>query len=440
MKVLLVNPWIYDFSAFDFWLKPLGLLYIASYLEKQGYSLSFLDCMDRFHPALINAGIKTLEKQYGTGRFYEEEIKKPVEIKEIPKRYKRFGIPYSIVKQEIKKEIDSEIILVSSIMTYWYQGVSDIIKLLREEIPKAKIVVGGIYPTLLTEHAKKESGADEVIPGLNFFPLLVKLGDGEDKKFSPNDFFNSYSPGYHLYKKLPYISLLTSIGCPFHCTYCVSNLLSKNYFALSKEKILNEIDMYVKNYGVYDIAFYDDALLYNSEKHFLPLFEETIRRDYKVRFHTPNGINARFISRDVAEVLYRSNFKTIRIGLESSQENFQQKTGGKVTNEEIIKAISNLSEAGISKSDIGIYLMAGRMDESIDDVIATLRFTANLGTKVFVSEYSPVPGSCDWERFKNFNDLDPIWQNNSISFLKNGWTLEEMQSVKDIKNKINNAV
>ncbi|MFQ5628541.1 MAG: hypothetical protein ACE5I1_07255 [bacterium] len=27
---LLVNPWITDFAAYDFWSKPLGLLYIAS--------------------------------------------------------------------------------------------------------------------------------------------------------------------------------------------------------------------------------------------------------------------------------------------------------------------------------------------------------------------------------------------------------------------------
>ena len=29
-KILLVNPPIYDFAAYDFWLKPYGLLYICS--------------------------------------------------------------------------------------------------------------------------------------------------------------------------------------------------------------------------------------------------------------------------------------------------------------------------------------------------------------------------------------------------------------------------
>jgi len=38
MKILLINPWIYDFAAYDEWMKPLGLLYIASFLEKFGMS------------------------------------------------------------------------------------------------------------------------------------------------------------------------------------------------------------------------------------------------------------------------------------------------------------------------------------------------------------------------------------------------------------------
>jgi len=27
-KILLINPWVHDFAAYDFWLKPLGLLYL----------------------------------------------------------------------------------------------------------------------------------------------------------------------------------------------------------------------------------------------------------------------------------------------------------------------------------------------------------------------------------------------------------------------------
>lgn len=438
-KILLINPWIYDFSAFDLWLKPVGLLYIASFLEKIGFKITFLDCLDRFHPSLLKKGIESVNKKYGTGKFYAEEVEKPDTISAIPRRYKRFGIPYPIVKKELKKYKDVDTILVTSTMTYWYQGIFEMIKLLRKELPGVRIVLGGIYSTLLTERAINESGADMVVSGLNFYPALRALDESIDK-FNPEEFFNTYSPAYHLYKTLPYVSMLTSLGCPFHCTYCVSNLLVPEFSPINKEKILNEIDVYVKKMKVRDIAFYDDAMLFNPENHFLPLFEEVLKRKYKIRFHTPNGLNARFITREIAEMLYRCNFKTIRIGLESSQIDFQNETGGKVTEEEVKTAVSNLTRAGVPKENIGIYIMAGRKDEKLSEVVKTLKFVAQLGTKVFVSEYSPVPGSSDFERFGNFKKLDPLWQNNSIAFLKNGWSFRDMQKVKDIKNRINKTV
>jgi len=439
-KILLINPWIYDFSGFDFWLKPLGLLYIASFLEKKGFEVSLIDCMDRFYPAMLKRGIKPINRKYGKGKFYAEVVKKPAPIKSIPRRYRRFGIPYSIVREELRKQKGVDRVLLTSVMTYWYQGTVEIIRLLREEIPDAKIILGGIYPSLLTEHAEKMSGADVVIPGIDFYPMFHELGIEKEKEFTPEDFFDRFSPDYRLYKKLSYVVMLTSIGCPFHCTYCASNHFFKNFFPISKEKIIDEIDLYVRKFKVGDIAFYDDALLYKKDSHFLPLFEEVMKRKYPVRFHTPNGINARFVTKDVAELFCRCNFKTIRLGLESYSTNFQKKTGAKVTTDELKKAVSNLLDAGMPREDIGIYIMAGREDEGVDDVIKTLRFVAHLGVKVFVSEYSPVPGSFDWQRFGNFKNLDPLWQNNSIAFLKNGWSFEDMQRVKNLKETINNAI
>jgi len=35
-RILLVNPPIYDFSAYDFWLKPYGMLRAAGFLRGQG--------------------------------------------------------------------------------------------------------------------------------------------------------------------------------------------------------------------------------------------------------------------------------------------------------------------------------------------------------------------------------------------------------------------
>jgi len=43
--VLLINPWITDFAAYNLWARPLGLLYIATLLRQAGFRLTFIDCL-----------------------------------------------------------------------------------------------------------------------------------------------------------------------------------------------------------------------------------------------------------------------------------------------------------------------------------------------------------------------------------------------------------
>ena len=57
MKILLVNPYIYDFTAYDLWLRPLGLLYIAAILKKYTDSeLYWLDVLDRYQAVAAPLG------------------------------------------------------------------------------------------------------------------------------------------------------------------------------------------------------------------------------------------------------------------------------------------------------------------------------------------------------------------------------------------------
>ena len=49
-RILLVNPPIYDFTAYDFWLKPYGLLRVAGHLRHRA-ELRLFDYLDRLHPA-----------------------------------------------------------------------------------------------------------------------------------------------------------------------------------------------------------------------------------------------------------------------------------------------------------------------------------------------------------------------------------------------------
>ncbi len=69
--------------------------------------------------------------------------------------------------------------------------------------------------------------------------------------------------------------------------------------------------------GIRDVAFYDDALLVNSERHLEPILEGRLALGMKVRFHTPNGLHAGEISAGLARLMRRAGFATIRLSLET---------------------------------------------------------------------------------------------------------------------------
>jgi radical SAM superfamily enzyme YgiQ (UPF0313 family) len=66
-----------------------------------------------------------------------------------------------------------DMILVSSVMTYWYPGVQEAIQSLKDVFPGVPIVLGGVYATLCAEHTSKSSGTDLVVPGSDLTGLSI---------------------------------------------------------------------------------------------------------------------------------------------------------------------------------------------------------------------------------------------------------------------------
>ena len=107
--LLLINPFIYDFAAYDFWLKPLGLLYLAAILEENGCEIVWLDCMDRWHPEVLK--LQDLKepksRKYGIGPFYKKEALKPEVCKHVKRKFSSYGMPPEVLQHYLKK-ISSE--------------------------------------------------------------------------------------------------------------------------------------------------------------------------------------------------------------------------------------------------------------------------------------------------------------------------------------------
>jgi hypothetical protein len=401
-RILLVNPPIYDFSAYDFWLKPYGLLRVAGYLRGQA-ELALFDYLDRFHPLTPPAQPQRSDI-WERGQFYAQSATKPALFAAIPRTYRRYGLPRSLFQAFLAEQGPFDAALIQTVMTYWYPGIQEVIADIRTYAPQTRIVLGGVYAALCPQHAHC-LGADLVIDRAHLDPLwqLLQLTPRLDEP-----------PLWEAYADLRVGVLKLADGCPFKCTYCSVPQVYPPFTARPLERSLAEL-AWLRQCGVRQVAFYDDALLFKPAQILVPFLRQVVQRGLQAHFHTPNALNARFITRDMARLMVQAGFKTFYLGFESSAYAWQRRTGGKVYAHELAQAVDHLVSAGADRRQITAYLIIAHPQTDQQDVEASMQFAHRLGLRLMLSEFSPIPGTPDGERCREWVDLDePLWHNKTV--------------------------
>lgn len=446
--ILLVNPWITDFAAYDLWAKPLGLLFIGSLLSDAGFDVVLLDCLDRARAHKAKNVIPGEEKFYGTGKYPKIPIDQPTAYRGFPRTYFRYGITDEQFDEMILKlPKKPRLVLMTSIMTYWYPGVQQTVARIKLHLPDVPVWLGGIYARLCKDHAMKHSGADCIIEEpIAKLPekLESELGVAIANKDRWSHFSHFPAPLWSAYEKLYYGVLLASTGCPFKCLYCASSVLQPDPALRSTEQLYEEILMLCER-GVRDFAFYDDALLIYGWKSVEPLLKRLIQEGCNLRFHTPNAVHIRAIDERKSELLYASGFKTVRLGLETASVRHQKEWGNKVGNRDFVKAIRILKKSGFATHQIGVYLLCGAPGESPDDVRRSIDFVAEHEVLPFVAEYSPIPETALWHEACRISDFDiskePLYHNNSFfACRRETFTYDDMVELKNYARRARSAL
>jgi radical SAM superfamily enzyme YgiQ (UPF0313 family) len=420
-NLLLINPWIYDFAAFDLWSQPLGLLYIASFLREQGFTVSYIDCLRS-----SNTDIEPKPKKYGVGNYRRISVDTPPLLKDIPRKFARYGISESEFREALEKNPIPDAILITSIMTYWYLGPVRVVQIIRDVYPNVPIILGGIYASLLSEHAKQVVQPDFVIEGpgeWQVFDLLKNILNITAAKSKSYDTLDDYPyPAFDLIPDLRYLCVMTSRGCPLNCSFCAQKHIAAKFSQRQPEMVVNEIIYHYQKYKIQDFAFYDDALFINRENHIKVILRLLIAAKLPIRFHTPNGLFAKDIDAELAELMYQANFKTVRLSFETSNENRRKDMYNKISNEGMNSAVRNLTKAGYSPSELDAYVIMGLPGQSVDEILESMIFVNNLGVQVKLASFSPIPKTRDFDRAvesgKIKDDIDPLLTNKTIFPLK----------------------
>lgn len=417
--ILCVNPWIHDFAAFDFWAKPLGLLGLASILRHHGLNVSFIDCLDRFHPE-AGTNIKVLAD--GRGPYRKEEICLPRGLENIKKRFSRYGIAREWFRHDLKRIEKPDLILVTSLMTYWAPGVKETISVIKEIYPEIPLILGGIYASLCREHAEQNSMADLVVTGSGEDVLHKLVKDYTNFSFTPSfdskDLDSLPWPALDMVSHLSYAPIITSRGCPFSCDYCASSFLQPKFQRRSPDSVFQEIEHWHYRYNLYNFAFYDDAFLINPAKYAMPLLEKIIESGMDIAFHTPNALHIREITKQSADLMFKAGFKTIRLGLETADFSSSRHYDVKVKENEFSDAVKNLRNAGFVPEQIGAYLLCALPGQQLSDVESSIMAVKKNGIKPVLAYYTPIPHTAMWEsavESSSFDlEKDPVFTNNAL--------------------------
>jgi radical SAM superfamily enzyme YgiQ (UPF0313 family) len=409
--VLCLNPWVYDFAAHDFFARPLGLLYLAGIVRQAGYQVALLDCASR-----------APDSRGPTGRWPKEILPTPPPLQGLPRHYGRYGLTPAQVHHALTSLPRQPVaVLVTSLMTYWYPGVQAAIATIREYFPDVPVILGGIYATLVPEHARQHSGADYVLTGPGesaVLSLLAEITGCDAPCLDSNGNLDSLPyPAWDLLSDHRLLPLLTSRGCPFQCDYCASRLLEPHFRTRTPEGVLHELTYWHERFGITDVAWYDDALLVEAERHLLPLLAGICRRGLPLRFHTPNAIHVGLITPNVAMWLQRANFATLRLGLETTATG-AARLDRKIHTGDLERALAALHEAGFATEEVGVNLLIGLPHQEDAEVAESIRQVRRLGATPVLTQYSPIPHTALWAEAVKVSRYDlesePLYHNNSI--------------------------
>ncbi|UCD15918.1 MAG: radical SAM protein [Candidatus Omnitrophota bacterium] len=396
MNILAINPWIYDFAAYDFWLKPYGFLVILTYLKNKGINVDYIDCLDK----------KITKADFGRGKYPAQIIEKPSIFKQIPRHFKRYGISIDELKGALKKT-NYDYILITSSMTYWYPAIIDLIKILRAKFGASKIILGGTYATLCYGHAKKTTGCDFVFKDSSlkeFFSLL-------NVDFNYTQFYSTLPSYEDFYTTLDYVVLRTCWGCPFDCSYCAIKELFTGFFRVPHKKVIEFIAKYHQS-GIKNFILYDDAFLYEPN-YAKQLLRQIINLKLDIHFHTPNALHLKFLDKDIACLLKKSNFINPHFGLETLNPYLQKLWGDKVNKSDLRRGVNLLKKGGFRKGEFSVYLLLGYPNQNLEELKKEVDMLHCLGAKVSLAEFSPVPKTKIFQNYKdNFNE--PLSHNNSV--------------------------
>jgi len=121
----------------------------------------------------------------------------------------------------------------------------------------------------------------------------------------------------------PYMVILTSRGCPFHCTYCNNIFFGKRFRSRSAENVIRELGTLITAYNIRDFEIIDDVSNFDKER-LKAICNGIIDKNLKIRLSFPNGVRTDLLDEETIHLLKRAGTAEISVGVDTASPRLQK--------------------------------------------------------------------------------------------------------------------
>ena len=387
MRFLLLNPPM-DYNvlkkeySFEAYMPPLGLLYIATPLQKRGHDVKVID-------------------------FVAE--------------------PFS--KEKLIQEASEFNVIGITVASQVATSAQKLASLIKEHYPNKTIVIGGPHCTIQKEESLNEIKADisvigdgeetilqilDVIEGkreLSHVNGIFYRKDGKIHKGLPPEevedldsvsfpnrdlikhyiYGKTHLAGITFFAKGKITTIMTTRGCPFNCRFCVSKSIFKKCRLRSAENVVKELEEISKNYDTV-FAVDDNFLMDKKRAHKIMdlLIEKKLDLDIWI-----SGARVTDADAELFEKMRRAGVKSMEFGIESGNQEVIDYYNKKITLKNVEEAISLSKKSGFLT--VGNFIL-GAPIETKKHINDTISFAKKLNLDfAFFYGFNFLKGSEIWE-------------------------------------------
>lgn len=354
---------------------PYSLLFVASYLVKEGFSVRIIDeCIEPKWKNIVLKELKNKPLLFGVTSMTGQQIKNGLKFTEFIKKNSNvpvvWGGPHLVIlpKQTLKNHLIDFVVRGEGEIT-----ILELVRALKQK-KKFKNILGLGYKKndeLFLNKNRSQINLDE-IPEIPFH--LVDI-----EKYIDSDF------GCKRTFRMP-----TTRGCPHKCTFCVHTLYKSPWRSMSVEKIILDLKKIIERFNIDSLYWMDDNFFVDKkrvDRIVKSLIEEGINISWSAncRIDYLDSYDYSFL-----DLLKRSGCYDLSIGIESGSNKVLKNIKKGITREQILRVKDKLSARGIRQT----YLfMIGFPDETREDVFQTVSLIKQLlkDNKYFHMAFSPTP-------------------------------------------------